>query len=308
MYVGSIGSFPALVETLVRATPIMLVSQGLAVAFRARLWNIGAEGQLLIGGTVAGALGLYLHALPQPLAVPLILLASGLGGAVWIVIPALLRAYYEVNEIFTTLMSYYIALYFVSFLLSGPLRDPVGLFPETTTLPKEMMLPIIIKETRFHAGILIPLMIFGPLLYMVIGRSTVGVKLSMVGCNPTAAQYAGVDLKRVTVFSLLFSGFLAGLAGGVEVLGIQSKMRLDISPGYGFTGIVVALLGYMDPIGVMVASMIMGGLINGSTTMHRLDRVPVGMAFMIQAMVVIFVMVGYLLYDRFSRKVVGRVE
>ena len=308
MYQGSLGGVSIMVETLVRSTPILLVSQGLAVAFTAKLWNIGAEGQLYMGGMLASIASIMLQGLPSYSAIPVILLLAGLAGGFWALIPALLKAYYEINEVFTTLMLNYVALYIVSYLLLGPFRDPVSQFPETQTISKELWLPIMLQGTRLHAGVLLTVFIATPVVYFVLKKTVFGMRLSILGANPEAARYSGINIVKQIVLSLVLSGFLAGVAGGVEVLGIQHKMRMEISPGYGYTGIAVALLGYLNPFGILLASLFMGGVMNGSTTMHRMARIPVGMAYLIQSLAILFIMVGYLIQERLAARLFERLE
>lgn len=298
--------FPsALPETLIRAAPLLLVSLGLAVAFTAKIWNIGAEGQLYIGGMLAAITGLMLKDLPAPLAMPLIFLVAGLGGAAWAFLPAFLRAKYEINEIITTLMLNYVAIYLVSYLLNNPFKDPLSQFPETQTLPEHLWAPILVPGTRLHLGVLIAFL-FVPLVFLLLRRTGFGLKLEVLGANPKAAKYAGVPSALLIVQAMLVSGFLAGLAGGIEVLGVQHKMRLGISPPmspYGFTGIAVALLGFLNPLLIALTSVFLGGVINGSMTMHRMAGIPVGMAGIIQALIIIFILASYFVEESLLQRV-----
>ncbi len=301
---GSFGNFVTLVETLVRSTPILLVSLGLSICFTAKVWNIGAEGQLYIGGLAAAIVGLACRNLPGCVAIPIVLSSSGAAGLLWAFIPAILKAKYEINEIFTTVIMNYIGLYFVSYMLHGPLKDPISQFPESPTLPLHIWLPKLIHGTRFHLGILIALLIFVPLTYYLREKTIFGFELKLYGANPKTAVYSGVKPEKVVLLSLLISGLLAGLAGGIEVTAIQHKMRLEISPGYGFTGIAVALLGQLNAIGVLAASIFMGAIINGSYTMHRMAKIPVGMAYFIQGLLIVFVVAGNILYERMARETI----
>jgi len=297
-------------ETLVRATPLLFISLGLAVTFTARVWNIGAEGQFYIGATFAAILGLHLKDVPHPFALIIILLASVAGGAAWAFLPAVLRAYYGINEIITTLMFNYIAIYTASYLLHNPFRDPASMFPETTTLPEQLWMPIVIPGTRLHAGILLAFISI-PFLYFLLRKTAFGMKIEILGSSRRTAEYAGIDAVKLIIQSMLISGMFAGLAGGIEVLGIQHKMRLEISPSispYGYTAIAVTLLGYLNPILVAATSIFLGGVINGSMTMHRMANVPVGMAGIFQALIIIFIMIGYYLEDKFASKLLERLK
>lgn len=306
------GAFSAtsFIETLVRATPLLLVSLGLAIAFTARIWNIGAEGQLYIGAILTAITGLFIQNIPQPLAIPMLLMIAGVGGAAWAMLPAILKAYYGINEIITTLMLNYVAIYIVSYLLHNPFRDPISLFPETATLPEQLWMPIILPGTRLHLGTILAFSTI-PIVYLILKRTAFGMKLEILGSGRRTAEYARINVARLIIKSMLVSGFLAGIAGGVEVLGIQHKMRLEISPSispYGYTAIAVALLGYLNPILIAVTSIFLGGIINGSMTMHRMANVPVGMAGIIQALMIIFIMLGYYIEDRFASKLLERLK
>ncbi|MCS7126580.1 MAG: ABC transporter permease [Aigarchaeota archaeon] len=306
------GAFSAtsLVETFVRATPLLLIGLGLAISFTARIWNIGAEGQFYIGATITAVLGLYTQSLPQPFTFFLLLAAAGVSGAAWALPPAILRAHYGINEIITTLMLNYIAIYTVSYLLHNPFRDPVSSFPETSTLPEQIWIPILVPGTRFHMGILLAFFTV-PVIYFILRRTAFSMKLEILGSGRKTAEYAGINVTRLIIQSMLISGFLAGVAGGIEVLGIQHKMRLEISPSispYGYTAIAVALLGYLNPVLIAATSIFLGGIINGSMTMHRMANVPVGMAGIIQAIMIIFIMLGYYLEEKFATKLLERLK
>ncbi|MEM1666146.1 MAG: ABC transporter permease [Nitrososphaerota archaeon] len=301
----------AISETFVRATPLLLISIGLAVVFRAKVWNIGAEGQFYIGGMMTAIMGIMFKDLPAPLAFPVIVLIAGLGGAIWALIPAILKASYGINEVITTLMFNYVAIYLVSYLLHGPFRDPVSMFPETETINPALWAPIAVQGTRIHVGVLLAFVIVVPLAYFFLKRSAFGLKLDILGSSPRVAEYANINTTHLIIQAMLISGFLAGLAGGFEVLGIQHKMRLELSPTtspYGYTGIAVALLGYLNPLLIALTSFFLGGIINGSMTMHRMAQIPVGMAGIIQALIIIFILTGYFVEDKLSKKVMERLK
>lgn len=298
-------------ETLVRATPLLLIGVGLAIVFKARIWNIGAEGQFYVGGITAAILGIMFKEVPAPLAFPIIILTAGLGGAAWALTPAILKAFYGINEVITTLMLNYIAIYLVSYLLHGPFRDPISMFPETETINPALWSPIIVQGTRIHIGILLAFIVVVPLAYFFLKRSTFGLKLDILGSSSRVAEYANINTTRLIVQAMLISGFLAGLAGGFEVLGIQHKMRLELSPPtspYGYTGIAVALLGHLNPFLIALTSFFLGGIINGSMTMHRMAQIPVGMAGIIQALIIIFVLMSYFFEDKLSKKIMERLR
>lgn len=299
LYYGMMGTFYYLCETLIRATPILLISLGLIVAFSTRVWNIGAEGQLYIGGLVAALIALNMGDLPNFITLPVIWLSAGVAGALWALLPAYLKAKYEINEIFTTIMMNYIAIYFTSYMLHGPLRDPLSHFPETPTLPPNTWVPRIFHGYRLHLGTLLALFILAPAIHFLLSKSNIGFKFRLVGSNIETARYAGVNVKKCIIGAMLISGFLAGLAGANEVTGVVFKMRPGISPGYGFTAIAVALLGRLNAFGVVLASIFMGGIINGSYTMHRMAHVPVGVAFFVQGLLIILVITGEIILRKY---------
>ena len=301
----------AIPETFIRATPLLLISIGLAVVFKARVWNIGAEGQFYIGGMLTAILGIMFEGVPAFLAFPTTLLIAGLGGALWALMPAILKAVYGINEVITTLMFNYVAIYLVSYLLHGPFRDPVSMFPETATINPALWAPIVMQGTRLHLGVLLAFLVAAPLAYFFLKKSAFGLKLDILGSSPKTAQYANINTTHLIIQAMLVSGFMAGLAGGFEVLGIQHKMRLELSPPtspYGYTGIAVALLGYLNPLLITLTSFFLGGIINGSMTMHRMAQIPVGMAGIIQALIIVFVLMGYFVEDKLSRKIMERLR
>ena len=306
------GAFtPTLIpETLVRSTPLLLISEGLVVAFSARMWNIGAEGQFYMGGISAAIFCIVFKHVMLPLQ-PIALLFAGLSGALWALTPSILKVRYGINEIITTLMLNYIAMYFVSYLLQGPFRDPISMFPETENIPLHLQIPILVSGTRLHLGVFISLFIIVPVVYYFLERTDYGLKIKILGSSSKVAQYSKIRCERVMVQSMLISGFLAGLAGGIEVLAVQHKMRLELSPSYcqyGYTGIAIALLSYLNPILTVFISIFIGGLINGSMTMHRMASIPVGMANIIQSLIIVFILIGYYVEDKLSWRILERLK
>ena len=299
---GGIGSSHNFIESLVAATPLLLVSQGLAISFTAKVWNIGAEGQIYVGGLTAAWTALLLKDMPPILTLSVALILGALAGMAWAFLPAFLKAYENINEIFTTLFMNYIAIYIVSYLLLGPLRDPISFYPQTEILPKQLHLPVLIEGTRLHLGIFFAIFVVTPLVYIFLKRTSFGLRLKIYGSSEKSAIYAGIKRKRVIMTALLTSGFLAGLAGAVEVLAIQFTMRLTLSPGWGYTGIAVAILGYLHPLGVLAASIFFGIVYTGTFTLSAIKTTPIGIASVVQGLVLIFIMAGSLL----ERKVVKR--
>jgi len=297
-------------ETLIRATPLLLISEGLVVAFSARMWNIGAEGQFYMGGVSAAIFCVVFKHVMLPLQ-PIALLFAGLSGALWALAPSILKVRYGINEIITALMLNYIAIYFVSYLLQGPFRDPISMFPETESIPIHLQIPVVASGTRLHLGVVFSFLVIVPIMYYFLEKTNYGLKIKILGANPKAAQYSKIHSGRIMIQSMLISGFLAGLAGGIEVLAVQHKMRLELSPSYcqyGYTGIAIALLSYLNPILTAFISIFIGGLINGSMTMHRMASIPVGMANIIQSLIMVFILIGYYVEDKLSWRVLERLK
>jgi len=288
MFVGAFGNFSLTVETLVRMTPILLVSLGLAVSFKCKVWNIGAEGQLYMGAMVGTIAAVSLGNTPVTLLISIALCI--LAGMAWAGIPALMKTHLGINEVITTFLMNYVAIYFVQWLIAFPFRSPDTLFPESAQLPAAAILPILVPSTRLHLGVLIAIFLAIPLVYLLMMRSTFGYKLKAVGENPEAAKYGGINIKRTMLMALVISGALAGLAGFFEVSGIQFRMRGSLSPGYGYTGIVVALLGQNNPIGVAISSIFIAAIYNGAFEVSRVLNQPQGIVDFIQGVLIIFVL------------------
>ncbi len=298
---GAFGSRFAITETLTRATPLMLTGLAAAVAFRARLYNIGAEGQLYFGALAAVAASVAMTndagelALPVALALPLMIAAGTAAGAVLLLIPTLLKTKFKVDEVVTTLLLNFIALLFVSMLLDGVMKDPTAMgWPQSKSILAELEFAKLIERGRVHAGLLLALLL-AVLLWIVIGFTRFGLTLRAVGANEQAAAFAGISVNRTLVKVALISGSLAGLAGVGEVAGRTGYVTLDMSPGYGFSGIVIAMLAALNPIGVIFAAIFVGGAIVGADAMSRAVNVPTYIADVIVATALIAVLVATLL-------------
>jgi len=299
LFQGGFGSVFALSETLTRAIPLMLTGLAAAVAFKARLFNIGAEGQLYVGALAAVAVG-GLHggtgyALPPALLFVLMMLASALAGALLLLGPALLKAKLGVDEVVTTLLLNFIVLLFVSMMLDGPMKDPTAMgWPQSVALLPELELSKLIPQTRVHTGLLwgvtLALAVWALMKYTVPGFD-----IRAVGANARAAAFAGVSVTRTVVLVALLSGGLAGLAGAIEVAGRTSYLTLDISPGYGYSGIVIAMLAGLHPLGVVLGSVFVAGVLVGADSMSRIVGVPTYIADVIVATSLIAVLVATLL-------------
>lgn len=289
LFVEAFGSVSALADTFVKACPLLLAGIGIVIAFKSSVWTIGAEGQLLMGALVAVWLGLTLTWLPSYLLIPIILVASFLGGAFIALIAGALKAKMGVNEIITTLMLNSIVYYFILYLVSGPMKNPAVGYNQTRPISPSAFLPILISDTRLHAGVLIAVAV-AVFAYLLLKRTTLGYTIKAVGAGPRAASYAGISIPKNIMIVMLLSGGLAGWAGMGEVLGVHHLMMLDISPGYGYTAILVALLARLNPIATIASAFLFAGLLNGSVSMQRGAGVPSSLVLIIQALVVIFVL------------------
>ena len=296
---GGFGSVFALSETFTRAIPLMLTGLAAAVAFRARLFNIGAEGQLYVGALAAVAVG-GLHGgtgfdLPVPLLFGLMLLAAALAGALLLLGPALLKARLGVDEVVTTLLLNFIVLLLVSLMLDGPMKDPTAMgWPQSVALMGELELSKLVEQTRVHSGLLIAAAL-AVAVWVLMKYTVLGFDIRAAGANARAAAFAGVPVTRTVVLVALLSGALAGLAGAIEVAGRTSYLTLDMSPGYGYSGIVIAMLAGLHPLGVVAASVFVAGVLVGADSMSRAIGVPTYIADVIVAASLISVLVATLL-------------
>ena len=290
---GGFGSRFAWTETLTRATPLILTGLAAAVAFRARLYNIGAEGQLYAGALAAVAIG-GLHggtglAAPAGLLFIAMVAAACLAGALLLLVPALLKSRLGVDEVVTTLLLNFIVLLLVSAMLDGPMKDPSAMgWPQSVAITDALQLQPVAPRSRVHTGLLIALLLAGALA-LLFRHTTLGFEIRAVGANARAAAFAGMPVRRVVWQVALLSG---ALAGAVEVAGRAGYVTLDMSPGYGYTGIVVAMLAALNPIGVVFAAVFVAGMLVGADGMSRAVAVPTYIADVIVAVSLIAVLVA----------------
>ncbi len=271
---GAAGSQFALIETLTRATPLIFTGLAVAVAFRARLWNIGAEAQLYIGAVITVVLGTGALPLPPAILIPVLIASVLLGGALLLLGPAFLKIQFGVDEVVTTLLLNFIVLLFVSMLLEGILKDPMGLgWPQSKRVIAEAQLPRLIQGKRLHFGFILALA-SALITWFIMKKSTLGYEMRAVGHNRQAAAFAGIPVNRVLIKTALLSGGLAALAGYSEVAGLKGNLTLDLSPGYGYSGIVVAMLAMLNPAGVVAAAIFVAGIFVGADAMSRATNVP----------------------------------
>jgi simple sugar transport system permease protein len=295
LFDGAFGSRFAITETLTRATPLMLTGLAAAVAFRAHFYNIGAEGQLYLGALAAVAVGNGAIAAPPVVLFPL-MIAAGMGaGAVLLVVPALAKTRLGVDEVVTTLLLNFVALLFVSMMLDGPMKDAMAMgWPQSVPVPPELEFSKLLERSRVHSGLIFALVLaLG--LWVVNTRTTFGYEMRAVGANARAARFAGISVNTVVVKTAVLSGALAGLAGVGEVAGRAGYLTLDMSPGYGYSGIVIAMLAGLNPLGVVLAALFVAGLIVGADSMSRAVAVPTYLADVIVAVSLLSMLVTAML-------------
>jgi simple sugar transport system permease protein len=285
---GAFGSWYAFGSgTLVRATPLILTGLAVAIAFRAGVFNIGAEGQFIVGAVGAAAVALSLPSLPAFLLLPGALIAGAIAGAAWAGVASILRTRFHVLEVISTIMLNFVALYLASFLVRGPLQEPSHIYPQTSSIVDAARLPRFGATTRLHWGFAIAVVVCVG-AWWFLQHTASGFRLRAVGANPSAARSAGlIDIDRTTTRAFLVSGALAGLAGAIEVSGVTFALYENISPGYGFTAIAVALLAQLDPLAVIVTGVAFGALEAGSTAMQRDAGVPSVVVSVIEALVIL---------------------
>ncbi|WP_372001888.1 ABC transporter permease [Tistrella mobilis] len=295
---GAFGSRFALTETLTRAAPLMLTGLAAAVAFRARLWNIGAEGQLYGGALAAVWIGTAPLGIPDALLLPAVILAGAVAGGLLLLGPAVLKTRFGVDEVVTTLLLNFIVLLFVSMMIEGPMKDPMAMgWPQSETLPMAAELPRLIPRTRLHAGLIMALVAAG-LIYVMMTRTVLGFEMRAVGASPRAARFAGMGVGRVMLLVALISGGLAGLAGVSEVAGRTGYLTLDMSPGYGTGGVVVAMLAQLHPLGVVLGALMVASIFVGADAMSRAVGVPTYIADVLVA-VSLLCMLTAMLFARY---------
>lgn len=295
MAAGAFGSVFAVSETLTRAIPLILTSLAAAVAFRARLFNIGAEGQLYAGAIAAVAVGGSGAALPAPLLAAAMFAAAVAAGALLLLGPALAKLLWNVDEVVSTLLLNFIVLLAVGALLDGPMKDPMAMgWPQSVALPDELSLDKLIAGTRVHTGLFAGLGA-ATALWIVLRATTLGFDIRALGANARAAAFAGVPVRRTMVLVALLSGGLAGLAGAVEVAGRTGYVTLDMSPGYGYAGIVVAMLAALHPLAAVAASIGVAGVLVGADSMSRQIGVPTYLADVVVAAALLAVLTAAML-------------
>ncbi len=277
-------------ELLVKAAPLVLIAIGLSIGFRAGVWNIGAEGQFIIGAITGSAVGLAFYGVNGVWLLPLMTLAGALGGFAWAMIPAILRIRFNTNEILVSLMLVYVATFLLSALVSGPLRDPDGFnFPESRLFHDSAVLPIIWPGSRVHVGIIVAL---GAVIaaYVMMERHVLGFHIKLIGDAPRAARFAGVSPNAIVAICLGISGALAGMAGLFEASGPVGQLVPSLPVGYGFTAIIVAFLGRLHPIGILLAGLLLALTYNGGETAQFAIGLPAAAISVFQGLLLFFLL------------------
>lgn len=304
MITGVFGTVSGLTQSLVKATPLLFVGLGICIAFRASVINIGAEGQIIAGALMATWFALQFRTWPGWLLIPTTMLMGFVAGAIWGLVPGLLKARLSVNEILSTVMMNAIAVQLMNLMLRGPLMDRAGItagtyLAQSERLPEQVWLPRLIPQTLLNAGTIVAVLLAFA-VYIFLWRTTIGYRIRAVGLNPDASRYAGIPVPFYQALSLTLAGGFAGLAGVVEVIGVQHRLLEGITSGYGFSGIVAALFGGLHPLGLIPASWLFGSLLVGADKMQRAVQVPSALIDTLLGLIVLFVVGSALISRRWS--------
>lgn len=296
MLEGCFGNLNSVAEVLLKMIPLLLAALGLTISSRAQVISIGSEGQIYLGALGAAAVGLFMGDLPMLIALPLCMIVGTVLGGVWGGIAGWLKVKKDANEIIVTLMMNYAAIEIVRYLVSGPWRDPNGVEPFSATITRGAYMPILVPRTRLHIGLIIALLMV-VLFWWLLRRTTFGYQLTVCGSNPDAAQTNGINKGKMIVLSMLISGGMSGLAGAIELMGVHHRLVEEVSPEYGFTAIIIAVLGRGNPIRVLFVSFLFSILTVGADGMRRSLGIPVSVGSILQALVLLFVL-GSEFYER----------
>jgi len=284
---GAFGSSYGVGQTLTQATPIVFTSIAFLIGLKAGLFNIGIEGQFLMGAMGATLAGIYLDGLPRVIHVPLTILVGMIAGALWALIPAVLKTRFDAHEVITTMMLSYVATHFTSYLVNYPFKAP-GWVAQSLKISGSAELPRILPPTQLSAAIFIAVIVTAASTYF-LQKTIIGYELRATGLNPSAAENAGISIDRSILVSMALSGAVAGLGGACEIMGIHRRFIQGFSPGYGWDGLAVALVGGLNPVGSFFASVLFGALRSGGMIMTRATGVPLDIVKILQALVIMFV-------------------
>ncbi len=308
-FIEPISSMYGISEWLLKATPLALIAVALAVGFRGNVWNIGAEGQLVMGAVFAGGTALALYEVEGFWVMPLVLIMGMIGGSLYAAVPAFLRTRFHANEILTSLMLNYVAVLFLSWLVHGPWRSPEGYnFPESRMFTDSALLPALMEDTRLHVGALLA-PVAAVVSWIIVSRTFLGFQIKVIGMTPAAGSYAGFGTNRAIWFSLMYAGALAGLAGAMEICGPIGQLVPTVSPGYGYTAIIAAFLGRLHPVGIILASLLLAQTYMGGDNTQIGLGIPLAVTQVFQGMILFFLLAADVLiryrvrFDRRTRRV-----
>ena len=296
LFKGALGTRYNFLETCVKASPLILTGLAVAFAFRAKFWNIGAEGQLMAGAILAAFIGINFPAMPRPLLLFLVLAGGFVAGGAWAILPAFMKMKLKVDDVVSTLLLNYVMMHFMGFLLFGPMQQPGSSWPRSSAIAEIARYPVLLARSRFHMGIVVA--VVAVLIVWFINAKTVfGYQSRVVGVNSRASFFGGIDNTKVVFTTALISGGLAGLAGVGEVCAIHYHLLMDISPGFGYSGITIAMLGRLHPLGTAFAAFFFSVIIVGAQSMSRLTGVPTYIADVIQGMALLIMLIALLLTE-----------
>mgnify|MGYP000869660655 CR=1 FL=1 len=301
LYEGSFSSMKSLLETTVKMTPLLFTGMSYAIAYRCGLTNLGMEGQLYIGAVVGTAVGIYVTGLPGGIHVPLAILGGFIGGGLFGFIAGALKVWFGASEIITTVMLNTIAMNFAEFMVNGPMIEPARSNSQTSPVLESAQIGKLFEGTRAHWGFIIALC-FIVLFWLFLWRSKKGYEVRVSGLNRQAAAYSGINIEENILLVMFLAGGLAGLAGCIEILAVQIRMVPSISPGYGFDGIAVALIGNNTPIGIVLGALLFGAFRAGGNRMQMRTQTPISIVNVIQAFVIIAVISSNILLEKLDEK------
>ncbi len=289
-FISPISNSYGISELFVKATPLAIIALGLSYCFKNNIYNIGAEGQLTMGAIFGGGIGLLLNDSTSVFLLPTMILFGALGGAFWATIPAILKIKFNTNEILTSLMLTYVALFILDYFVVGPWKDPAGYgLPKSMPFPDAGRLPVLIDGLRVHIGVYFALIIC-LITYIIYNKTLFGFKLKVTGLSTKASQYAGFKYKNLIFYTFIISGVCAGLAGLFEVSGPIGLLYRDISPNYGFTAIIVAFLGRLNPFGIILSSLLIALTYLGAEDAQLFLKIPSAVGFVFQGLVLFFLL------------------
>ncbi|GLX67274.1 ABC transporter permease [Paenibacillus glycanilyticus] len=300
---GAVGDAGSVKETLVKATPLLFAGLCYTFAYRCGLFNIGAEGQIYIGAMTGTMAALYVPGLPGYAHLPLCIVAGAVGGALWAGIAGALKIFKGASEIINTIMLNYVGIYLVSYMVTGPMKDPSGTLPQSARLPESALLAKLF-DSRLHYGFVLAV-VLAIILYVVLNRTVWGYEIRSVGFNKQATKVMGIPVNRNLLLVMLVSGAIAGIGGFVEIAGVQNRLFQNFSPGYGYDGIAVALVGGAHPLGNIGSAILFGGLRSGANAMQRMTGTSTSLVYVIQATIIVLVVCNRYWFGGWKRQLIA---